>query len=166
MTLQTAETPVTLGVISDTHGLLRPQAIEALQGSVRILHAGDVGAPAILEALAKTAPVTAIRGNVDTAPWARTLLKTEIIEINAVSIYMLHDLSPTRHQTGSGRIPRGCLWSQPSPKNRREERRALFQSRQRRTAAFQSTRKLGEVDDPRRNNSGGVSRVDNIIFPQ
>jgi uncharacterized protein len=80
-------------VISDTHGLLRPQAIEALQGSVRILHAGDVGAPAILEALAQTAPVTAIRGNVDTAPWARTLLKTEIIEINAVSIYMLHDLS-------------------------------------------------------------------------
>jgi uncharacterized protein len=93
MTLQTAETPVTLGVISDTHGLLRPQAIEALQGSVRILHAGDVGAPAIIEALAKTAPVTAIRGNVDTAPWARTLPKTEIIEINAVSIYMLHDLS-------------------------------------------------------------------------
>jgi putative phosphoesterase len=80
-------------VISDTHGLLRPQAIEALQGSVRILHAGDVGAPAILEALAQTAPVTAIRGNVDTAPWARTLLKPEIIEINAVSIYMLHDLS-------------------------------------------------------------------------
>ena len=80
-------------MISDTHGLLRPQAIEALQGSVRILHAGDVGAPAILEALAQTAPVTAIRGNVDTAPWARTLLKPEIIEINAVSIYMLHDLS-------------------------------------------------------------------------
>jgi len=62
---------ITLGVISDTHGLLRPEAIEALRGSNRILHAGDIGAPEILEALAQIAPVTAIRGNVDTAPWAR-----------------------------------------------------------------------------------------------
>jgi uncharacterized protein len=83
--------PVTLGVISDTHGLLRPEAVEALRGSDRILHAGDIGAPEILEALAKIAPVTAIRGNVDTEPWARSLPATEVVEAGGVSIYVLHD---------------------------------------------------------------------------
>jgi putative phosphoesterase len=83
----------TIGVISDTHGLLRPQAIEALRGSNRILHAGDVGAPEILEALKQIAPVTAIRGNVDTALWARVLPATEVVEVNGVSIYVLHDLA-------------------------------------------------------------------------
>ena len=85
--------PVTLGVISDTHGLLRPEAVAALRGSDRILHAGDVGSPEILEALAQVAPVTAIRGNVDTAPWARRLHATEVIEAGGISIYMLHDLA-------------------------------------------------------------------------
>ena len=84
--------PVTLGVISDTHSLLRPEALEALRVSDRILHAGDIGAPEILEALAKIAPVTAVRGNVDTASWARTLPETEIVEVGGVSIYVLHDL--------------------------------------------------------------------------
>jgi putative phosphoesterase len=83
--------PVILGVISDTHALLRPEAVEALRGSDRILHAGDIGAPEIFEALAKIAPVTAVRGNVDTATWARALPETEIIEAGGVSIYMLHD---------------------------------------------------------------------------
>jgi len=86
-----AEKRITLGVISDTHGLLRPEAVEALRGSDRILHAGDIGAPEILEALAKIAPVTAVRGNVDTASWARTLPGTEVIEAGGVSIYTLHD---------------------------------------------------------------------------
>ena len=86
------EKPVILGVISDTHGLLRPEAIEARRGSDRILHAGDVGAPEILEALVEIAPVTAIRGNVDTDPWARALPATEVVEVSGVSIYMLHDL--------------------------------------------------------------------------
>jgi len=84
--------PVTLGVISDTHSLLRPEALEALRVSDRILHAGDIGAPEILEALAKIAPVTAIRGNVDTGAWARSLPTTEVVEAGAVRIYMLHDL--------------------------------------------------------------------------
>jgi len=83
--------PVIIGVISDTHGLLRHEAVEALRGSDRILHAGDIGAPEILEALAKIAPVTAVRGNVDTAWWARTLPGTEVIEAGGVSIYTLHD---------------------------------------------------------------------------
>jgi putative phosphoesterase len=86
------EKPVTLGVISDTHGLLRPEAIQALRGSDRILHAGDVGDPHILEALAQIAPVTAVRGNVDTGSWARALPENEIVETNGASIYMLHDL--------------------------------------------------------------------------
>jgi putative phosphoesterase len=86
------EKPITIGVISDTHGLLRTEAVGALGGSDRILHAGDVGHPEILEALAQIAPVTAIRGNVDTGPWARALSETEVVEAGGVSIYMLHDL--------------------------------------------------------------------------
>jgi putative phosphoesterase len=86
------EKSVILGVISDTHGLLRPEAVRALRGSDRILHAGDVGAPEILDALAQIAPVTAVRGNVDTEPRARSLPETEVVETAGVSIYILHDL--------------------------------------------------------------------------
>jgi putative phosphoesterase len=81
-----------LGVISDTHGLLRSEAVEALRGADRILHAGDVGDPEILDTLAQIAPVTAVRGNIDTESWARALPQTEVVEIGGVSIYMLHDL--------------------------------------------------------------------------
>ncbi|MFZ3265114.1 MAG: metallophosphoesterase family protein [Terriglobales bacterium] len=81
-----------LGVISDTHGLLRREAVEALRGTDRILHAGDVGAPEILGALAQIAPVIAIRGNIDTQSWAQGLPETEVVEIGGLSIYMLHDL--------------------------------------------------------------------------
>ncbi len=87
-----SEGKIVLGVISDTHGLLRPEAVEALRGSERILHAGDVGDPEILEVLAKIAPVTAIRGNIDTEPWASGLPETEVVEVGGVSIYMLHDI--------------------------------------------------------------------------
>jgi putative phosphoesterase len=84
---------ITLGVISDTHGLLRPEAVRALSGSDRILHAGDVGASEILEKLAQIAPVTAVRGNVDTAPWSRRVLpETEVVDAGGVTIYILHDL--------------------------------------------------------------------------
>ena len=81
-----------LGVISDTHGLLRPEAVEALRGSDQILHAGDVGAPEVLAALARLAPVTAVRGNVDTSSWARKLRDTEVVEAGGTLIFMLHDL--------------------------------------------------------------------------
>src|ERR1700724_4915835 len=87
-----AEKRITLGVIYNTHGLLRPEAVDALRGSDRILHAGDIGAPEILEALAKIAPVTAVRGNVDTASWARALPETEVVRAGGVSIYILHDI--------------------------------------------------------------------------
>jgi putative phosphoesterase len=81
-----------IGVISDTHGLLRPEAIEALRGSDHIIHAGDVGAPEILEKLSTIAPVTAIRGNIDKGDWARGLPETQVIELGGVLIYVLHDL--------------------------------------------------------------------------
>ena len=82
----------TIGVISDTHGLLREQALAALKGSDHIIHAGDVGAPEILDKLAEIAPVTAVRGNVDRAPWARKIPETEVIVLGSVSIYILHKL--------------------------------------------------------------------------
>ena len=88
-----ADNPVLVGVISDTHALLRPEALEALRGSEHIIHAGDVGAPEILEKLASIAPVTAIRGNVDKGSWARRLPETEVVEIGGVSIYVLHDVA-------------------------------------------------------------------------
>ncbi|HEU5180521.1 MAG TPA: metallophosphoesterase family protein [Candidatus Polarisedimenticolia bacterium] len=82
-----------LGVISDTHGLLRPQVVEALRGVELILHAGDVGAPGILEDLRRIAPVIAVRGNVDVDSWARRLPETELIEVAGVSVFMLHNLA-------------------------------------------------------------------------
>jgi uncharacterized protein len=82
-----------IGVISDTHGLLRPEAFAGLRGSDHIIHAGDVGAPEILKELAQIAPVTAIRGNIDKATWARKLRDTEVVEIGGVSIYVVHDLA-------------------------------------------------------------------------
>ncbi len=81
-----------IGVISDTHGLLRPEAVAALQGSDRIIHAGDIGDPAILSKLAEIAPVTAVRGNVDRAAWAKNLPLTNVLEVEGVSIYILHNL--------------------------------------------------------------------------
>lgn len=81
-----------VGVISDTHGLVRPQAIEALRGVELILHAGDVGNPGVLEALNGIAPVVAVRGNNDKGEWAEELPDWEVVEIGEVSVYMLHDL--------------------------------------------------------------------------
>jgi hypothetical protein len=82
-----------IGVISDTHGLLRPEAQTALRGVDSILHAGDVGDPAILEALASIAPLTAIRGNIDRIGICAHLPATEIVEIGGSTIYMLHSLN-------------------------------------------------------------------------
>ena len=81
-----------IGLISDTHGLLRKEAVEALRGSELIIHAGDVGKPEILEALRTIAPVVAVRGNVDTMEWAKVLLETAVVEAGEATIYVLHDL--------------------------------------------------------------------------
>ncbi|HXX27900.1 MAG TPA: metallophosphoesterase family protein [Terriglobales bacterium] len=82
----------TIGVISDTHGLLRPEAIEALRGSDHIIHAGDVGDPTILDRLRELAPLTAVRGNVDVEAWARKIPESNVLEIQGFTIYVLHDL--------------------------------------------------------------------------
>ena len=79
-----------VGVISDTHGLLRPEAVSALGGSEVIVHAGDVADPEILRELTKIAPVHAVRGNIDTA-LARVLPAFEVVEVGEISIYVLHD---------------------------------------------------------------------------
>ena len=92
-----------IGVISDTHSLLRPQALDALRGASHILHAGDVGDIAILDALRAIAPVTAIRGNIDTRGPTAALPATEAIELNGHLIYMLHsvaDLDLNPHAAG------------------------------------------------------------------
>ena len=81
-----------VGVISDTHGLVRPEAIKSLRGVELILHAGDVGAPEVLTALRKIAPVYSVRGNVDREDWARNLPKTQTIEVGGFMLYLLHDL--------------------------------------------------------------------------
>ena len=81
-----------IGIISDTHGLLRPEALAALAGVTHILHAGDVGDPEILKRLALIAPVTAIRGNVDAAGPCARLPATEYVTITGTNLYMLHDL--------------------------------------------------------------------------
>jgi uncharacterized protein len=82
-----------IGVISDTHGLLRPQAIAALQGSALIIHVGDVGVPEILDELRRIAPVFAVRGNVDRGAWANVLPESEIVEVANGLIYVLHDIA-------------------------------------------------------------------------
>jgi len=84
--------PVILGIISDTHGLLRQEALLALKGSDLIIHAGDVGNPEIIQTLKSLAPVFAVRGNVDTEPWAKALPETEVIEAGPATIYVLHDV--------------------------------------------------------------------------
>jgi len=81
-----------VGVISDTHGLYRTEAGKALIGVSLIIHAGDVGTPAVLDSLENIAPVIAIRGNTDRDGWARRLPYTEAVEISGVSLYVLHDL--------------------------------------------------------------------------
>jgi len=81
-----------VGVISDTHGLLRPQAVEALAGSQLVIHAGDVGSPEILSSLARLARVEAVRGNVDTEAWARAIPEATVVQVQGRTLYVLHDL--------------------------------------------------------------------------
>jgi putative phosphoesterase len=82
-----------IGVISDTHGILRPEALAALHGSDYIIHAGDIGDPGIITKLNEIAPVTAVRGNIDREPWARKIPATDVLEIGGVLIYVLHNLA-------------------------------------------------------------------------
>lgn len=96
--------PLCIGVISDTHGLLRPEATSALRGVDAIVHAGDIGGAEILEALETIAPVAAIRGNNDRAAWARAIPEQRVVEYGAAKIYLLHD----RHELCRHPAPAGC----------------------------------------------------------
>ena len=88
--------PTTVGLISDTHGLLRKEALTALDGSDLIIHAGDIGKPEILDQLRAVAPVVAVRGNIDRGAWASSLPATAVVKAGSASIYVLHDI----HQLG------------------------------------------------------------------
>jgi len=88
-----SKTNLHLGVISDTHGLLRPEAVAALRGCDLIVHAGDVGNVAVLHGLRDIAPTFAIRGNIDTASWAACMPPTDIVEIGELSFYVLHNIA-------------------------------------------------------------------------
>jgi uncharacterized protein len=88
-----AEKPIRIGLISDTHGLLRDEAVAALKGCRHILHAGDIDTPDVLEKLRRLAPVTAVRGNNDRGPWAKSIPVFEVVEFGAVSVYVRHDES-------------------------------------------------------------------------
>jgi uncharacterized protein len=82
-----------IGIISDTHGLIRPQAIDALANVTLILHAGDIGTPDVLAALRAIAPVVAVRGNNDKGSWAQALPATEVVEVGNIALYILHDVN-------------------------------------------------------------------------
>jgi putative phosphoesterase len=82
-----------IGILSDTHGLMRDEALRALEGSDLIIHAGDIGRPEVLDALARIAPVHAVRGNVDTAGWARQLPRTATVQVEGMRLYLLHNLA-------------------------------------------------------------------------
>lgn len=84
---------VTVGLISDTHGLLRPEALAALAGSDFIIHAGDIGKAEVLEGLSRLAPVTAIRGNVDRGDWAAGLPMTEVLDAGGTYVYVVHNIA-------------------------------------------------------------------------
>ena len=84
---------IRVGLISDTHGLLRPEAVAALQGSDFIVHGGDIGNAGILEALAAIAPLTVVRGNNDREQWADGIAESELLKVGCVTLYAIHDLS-------------------------------------------------------------------------
>jgi putative phosphoesterase len=83
---------VRIGLISDTHGLLRPEALDFLAGSDHIVHGGDIGGPDILERLAAIAPLTVVRGNNDTAAWAKSIPETARLELGGIGVYVIHDI--------------------------------------------------------------------------
>jgi uncharacterized protein len=99
-----------VGVISDTHGLLRPEATAFLRGCNHIVHGGDVGSEDILHELSVIAPVTAVRGNNDRGPWARDLPETELVQLGEVLVYVIHDLAQLDiepHAAGVGVVVSG-----------------------------------------------------------
>ena len=127
-----------VGIISDTHGLLRPAAERRLAGVDHILHAGDIGRPEIVDALRRIAPVTAIRGNVDNGEWAREYPDTKLVRVAGKSIYVLHDLKALKADPDAS-IDVIVSGTFPRANDRHGQWRSPLESRQRRTQAFQAT---------------------------
>jgi putative phosphoesterase len=113
-----------IGLISDTHGLLRPEALRALTGSELIIHAGDVGKPEILDRLRAIAPVVAVRGNIDQGEWASLLPMTAVVEAEAVRIYVIHDVHELDFDPAAAGL--GIVVSGHSHKASRDERSGVL----------------------------------------
>jgi hypothetical protein len=92
---------VRVGLISDTHGLLRPEAVSRLRGCKLIIHGGDIGGPEILDELASLAPITAVRGNNDAGAWAQRLKETELIRVGGMLLYVIHNLKEMEVDPGA-----------------------------------------------------------------
>ena len=132
-----------LGVVSDTHGLLRPEVLPALTGVDRILHLGDVGRIEILAELAKIAPVTAIRGNVDGEGACARLSETEVVPVEDAAggkhyLYMLHNVKAPASRPGGGEVCSRALRPHARSEFSHQEGRALFQSRLLRSTALRT----------------------------
>ncbi|HWY72662.1 MAG TPA: metallophosphoesterase family protein [Burkholderiaceae bacterium] len=93
-----------IGLISDTHGLLRPEAVSFLRGCDHIVHGGDIGHAEILSQLSALAPVTAVRGNNDNGPWAERLAQTEFVQIGEIFVYALHDIAQLDIEPGGAGV--------------------------------------------------------------
>jgi hypothetical protein len=111
---------VLVGVISDTHGLMRAEALAALRGVDRIIHAGDIGAPEILTALEAIAPVTAVRGNNDRGGWSQAIPATQVVDADGVLIYVIHDVGELDLDPAAGGF--GVVVAGHSHKPRNERR--------------------------------------------
>jgi uncharacterized protein len=112
---------VLIGVISDTHGLLRPEALAALRGADCVIHAGDIGGPDILDALTQIAPVYAIRGNNDRDAWAKGLPDTRTLELAGVTIYVIHDVKELVREQLDPKVRVVISGHSHSPKAREED---------------------------------------------
>jgi uncharacterized protein len=93
--------PQLIGLISDTHGLVRPQALQALQGVDLVIHAGDIGTPEVMDALKRIAPLVAIKGNNDRGSWARSLPDTKLVKISAAKLYVIHNVKEVDFDPGA-----------------------------------------------------------------
>ena len=126
-----------IGIISDTHGLLRPEAVERLAGVDHIIHAGDIGRADVISDLRKIAPTTAVRGNIDRDEWAAGYPQTELVKLAGRSIYVLHNLAELDLDPTAAGIDVVVSGHSHRPEDRNRQRRDLPQSGKRRATPFQ-----------------------------
>ena len=126
-----------VGVISDTHGLLRPQALEALAGAQHLIHAGDVGAPEVLAQLRELAPITAVRGNNDVGAWAAALPPAVTFELEGLRLHLLHDVAELALAPAELGIRAVIAGHSHRPAIRESARGAVSEPRQRRATPVQ-----------------------------